>query len=404
MTQMTMTPRGARFLTALAIDKLRPRAVRYEVPDPGARGLRVVVQPSGRKSYAVRYRNAAGRARKHTLPAGITLAQARKLAADAMFEVAQGKDPAAAKQETRRSRGRTDDTIEHWARAFVERHAKRYTRPSTLQQTEHVLDDIVLPAWRGRAVHDIKRKHVRELLESVAETKPIMANRARAVLSKLFAWIAERDDDFVSPVIGVKPPAPERVRERVLDDDELRRLWLAADAIGGREGACVKLLMLTGQRRSEIARLRWGEVGDGVIELPPERMKGKQSHVVPLSIQAVAVIAAMPRSGDHIFGRTLVEHFHGVKCALDARMGDVPAWVIHDVRRSVASGMARIGVQLPVIEKILAHRKGSFAGVVGIYQRYGFMPEMAAAMQKWADHVDRLVGGKPAKVVRLRRR
>src|SRR5262249_23061528 len=126
--------------------------------------------------------------------------------------------------------------------------------------------------------------------------------------------------------------------------------------------------------------------------------------VVPLSTQAVAVIAAMPRSGDHIFGRTLVEHFHGVKCALDARMGDAPKWVVHDVRRSVASGMARIGVQLPVIEKILAHRKGSFAGVVGIYQRYGFMPEMAAAMQKWADHLDRLVGGKSAKVVKLRRR
>src|SRR5262249_39199667 len=225
-----------------------------------------------------------------------------------------------------------------------------------------------------------------------------------ACLSKFYNWMCERDDDLVSPVIGVKAPAAENVGERVLDDDELRRLWKACEAIGGREGACIKLLILTGQRRGEISHLRWREVGDDVLELPAPRMKGKRAHTVPLSTQAAGIIGAMPRTGDYVFGRSPVGHFHRIKDRLDERMGNTPKWVIHDVRRTVASGMARIGIAVPVIEKIMAHRKGTFAGVVGVYQRHSFLPEMAAAMQRWGDYVEQLVTGKSAKVVKLRRR
>jgi integrase len=402
-----------KMLTDIAIRNLKPHTLRYEVGDLGARCLRVVVQPSGYKSYVVRYTNAAGRRRKLTLPAGITLAAARKLAADALLEVAQGKDPAttkqATKQEMRRAgAARADDTIERWARAFIERHAKKKTRYHSWRQTEHVFDDIVLPAWRGRTIHDIKRKHVRELLEEFAETKPIMANRVRSVLSKFFNWLCERDDDLVSPVIGVKPPAHENVRERALNDDELVRLWKAAEAIGGREGACIKLLILTGQRRSSIACLTFNEVGGDVLELPAERMKGKRAHTVPLSSQARTIIDGMPqlvpqvpRPGDYVFGKI---HFHRLKPKLDAYMDGMPHFVVHDIRRSVASGMARIGVAVPVIEKILAHKSGTFRGIVGVYQRHSFLPEMAVALQKWGDHVEQLAGGKPAKVVKLPRR
>jgi len=400
----------AKKLTDLTIENLKPKAKRYEVPDPGARGLRVIVQPSGLKGFAVRYRNATGRARKLTLPAGIGLAAARKLTADALLEVAQGEDPAADKQEARHG-ARPDDTIERWASTFVERHAKKKTRFNSWRQTVHVFDDIVLPTWKGRLIHDIKRREVRDLLEDLAETKPIMANRAHGVLRKFFNWLCERDDDLTSPVIGVKAPAPERVRERVLNDDELRRLWLAAEAIGGREGACIKLLICTGQRRSEISHLKLREVGNDVLELPAARMKGKQAHIVPLSTQAAAIIADMPklvpqvpRPDGYVWGESPVGHFHRIKDQLDAHMGDVPHWVVHDIRRSVASGMARIGIAVPVIEKILAHKTGTFRGIVGTYQRHSFLPEMAVAMQKWADHVEQLVTGKAAKVVKLPRR
>jgi len=135
-------------------------------------------------------------------------------------------------------------------------------------------------------------------------------------------------------------------------------------------------------------------------------MKGRRPHILPLSAQAIALIEAQPRIGEYVFGREapLISHFARVMPELRTRMGDTPHFTLHDLRRSAASGMARIGVPVVVVEKILAHTGGALAGVAGVYQRHSFLPEMAAALQKWGDHVERLVGGKPAKVVRLRQR
>jgi integrase len=396
-------------LTDIAIQKLKPRTIRYEVPDPGARGLRAIVQPSGRKSYAVRYRNAAGRPRKLTLPTGITLAAARKLAADALLEVAQGKDPASTKQAARRTaRAQVDDTVERLAQQFIEQHAKRHTRKSSWRQVGYVFKNDVLPAWSKRNICEITRRDVRELLNEIVGDRPVMANRVRAVLSKFFGWLCENDILAASPMIGVPLPTREVPRERVLSDDELRLLWLASEAIGGTAGAYVQLLMLTGARRSEIANLKGSEVQD-VLVLPAERMKGRAPHRVPLSTQATNILASMPKlvpklaKDGYVFGSP-ISQFGPIKHALDEHMGDAQHWTFHDIRRSVATGMARIGIAIPVIEKLLAHKSGTFKGVVGTYQRHAFLPEMTVAVQKWADHLDQLVGRKasPAKVVRLR--
>jgi integrase len=399
-------------LTDITIENLKPNAKPYEKPDPGARGLRVAVHPTGRKSFIVRYRNAAGRTRKLTLQPGITLAAARKLAADALLEVAQGRDPAVTKREAKRTAAvKGGDTIERWANTFIERYAKKKTRPNSWRQTVHVLDDLVVPVWQGRTVHDIQRRDIRELLADIAEDRPIMANRTHGVLSKFFGWLCEQDVLATSPFIGVKRPAEENVGERVLDDDEIIKLWSACEKIGGREGACIKLLVLTGQRRGEISHLRFSEVGNDVLQLPAPRMKGKRAHIVPLSTQAADIIADMPKlvphvpkPDDYVWGDSPVGHFHRIKDRLDEHMGGVPKWTVRDIRRSVASGLARIGVALPVIEKILAHRKGTFAGIVGVYQKYRFAGEMSAALQRWSDHVEQLVTGKAAKVVKLPRR
>ena len=398
-------------LTDITVQNLKPRTVQYEKPDPGARGLRVVVHPTGRKSFIVRYRNAAGRTRKLTLTAGVTLAAARKLAADALFEVAQGRDPAAAKQAARRNAdAHRDDTVERLATRFIEEHAKRKTRKNSWQQTVHVFENIVLPAWKGRLVGEIRRRDVRELIEDVAKGRPVMANRALARLSRFFGWLIEKEVIETSPVVGVKRPVEEKARERMLDDDEIVKLWAACDAIGGPVTAVIKLLLLTGQRRNEIAHLKWNEVHSDVLELPGERVEGKQAHLVPLSTQAAAIIASMPKMvpqvpkpGGYVFGHKLT-HFERVRPEIDRRMGNVAPWVLHDLRRTCASGMARIGIAVPVIEKILAHKSGSFKGIVSTYQRHSFLPEMAAAMQKWGDHVEQLVTGKSAKIVKLPKR
>src|SRR5262249_39468049 len=133
--------------------------------------------------------------------------------------------------------------------------------------------------------------------------------------------------------------------------------------------------------------LKWNEIDGDALALPAERMKSRASHIVPLSTQAASIIASMPKQVPqgppptaYIFGPI---HFGRFKRRLDSRMDNTPKWVVHDIRRSVASGMAKIGIPVPVIEKILAHRSGTFRGVVGVYQRHSFLPEMAAAMQRW---------------------
>jgi integrase len=397
-------------LTAKTVENIRPRETRIEVPDSGCRGLYLVVQPSGRKSWAVRYRYQR-KPKKLTLGDAVSgLAEARKAATAALHELEQGRDPAALKFDAkaaaeRASAEKTADTVEQWSVRFLERHVAKKSAAHRAQ-AEHVFRNIVLPRWRGRTVHDIKRRDVIDLVEDVAERTPVMGNRVLAHLSKFFNWLCERDVITASPCAGVKAPAKENARERILTDDEIKALWLACDAIGDPAGACIKLLLLTGQRRSECAGMRRSEIVGDTWSLAPERTKNRQRHEVPLSAQALAIVESMPEISDYVFtsGAAPFDHFDRAKRAIDAHMQPAVPWVTHDLRRTCASGLQRLGVQLPVIEKVLNHSSGSFRGVVGTYQKYSFADEKRRALQAWADHVDAVVRGEPtSKVVTLRR-
>jgi integrase len=413
-TQGTRVTTMARALTTKFVENVKPGTTRREIPDGGCRGLYLVVQPSGRRAWAVRYRF-GGKTRKLTLDGIAGLAEARLAAAAALRELELGDDPAVSKfdveaRAAKDAAARAADTVDNLAAQFIERHAKKRTRESSWRQTEHIFRDIVLPAWRGRVVHDIRRRDVIELIEAVAEDRPILANRVHAALSKFFNWLASRDAIVASPVAGVARPSKERARDRILSDDEIRLLWKAADAVGDPAGACVKVLLLTGQRRGEVAGMRRSEIDADLWTLPPERTKNAQRHLVPLSRQVTEMIDALPVIAgvdDQVFvgagGRKLAGFSH-VKTALDTQMKLNVPWVLHDVRRTVASGMARIGIKLPVIERVLNHKGESFAGIVGVYQRYDFSGEKRHALQLWADHVDAIVCGEPTeKVVRFGR-
>jgi integrase len=398
----------AKALTTRTIETARPGKARREIPDAHMPGLYLILQPSGARSWAVRYRS-SGRPRKHTLGSypTIDLKTARHLASKALRSAAEGQDPGREKANDRAA-GR--DTVAAIAERFINRHCARKNRPSTKTGTERLLRQYVLPRWGTRLARDITRRDVIDLLDGIVDAgKPIAANRALAAVRKMFNWCLERDILEETPFAGVKPPTDEQPRDRVLKDFELRAVWLAANQLGGPFAGLVKLLILTGQRRDEVARMQWAEINlnAGLWLLPAERVKNKLAHEIPLSAAALTVLEALPRIGDQFVlttsGEAPSSNYSKHKRRLDALLPpDMVAWRLHDIRRSVASGMAQIGVSLPVIEKCLNHISGTFSGIVSVYQKHTFAEEKRAAFDAWGAFVADLVSDRPRQnVVRL---
>jgi integrase len=397
----------AKALNVRTVAVAKPAAERREIPDGLLPGLYLVIQPSGSRSWAVRYRY-HGHPCKLTLgryPA-IDLGTARKLASAALRAVADGRDPT---QEKKARPAKADD-IATVTDQFIERHCRRSNRPRTAAETTRLLQQHVLPRLRGRKVNEITRRDILDVLDRVVDNgAPIAANRTFAAVRKLFNWCVSRDIIKVSPCAGMKPPTLERSRDRVLSDDELVAVWRAAQKIGGPFGALVQLLACAGQRRDEVAGMRWDELDleARLWVLPRGRVKNDQGHEVPLSAAAVTIIKSMPRIADSPFvlttnGTAPSSGYSKGKRKLDALLpSDMPAWRLHDLRRTVASGMARLGINLAVIEKVLNHSSGSFAGIVSVYQRHSFADEKRAALDAWSQYVERLVSGKRVKVVQL---
>src|SRR5262249_2343529 len=393
-------------LTAISIKNLKATDKRQEIPDGGCRGLYLVVQPTGRTSWAVRYRF-KDKPRKLTL-GSLTLAEARRATTEALHALDRGNDPAALKfaaveAAEQAEADRRRDTVEQLAGLFIEQHVKKELRPASQKQALHVLNSLVLPKWKGRTVHEIERRDIRELVEQVAKDRPVMANRALAHLSKFFNWLVDKDVLKASPCIKIKRPAKETARERVLTDDEIRSLWNACDEIGYPAGPAIKLLLLTGQRRGEIVGMRRSEITGDTWALSAARTKNKQAHEVPLTAQVLAIIEAMPViDEDYVFTAGLGNATHA-KAKLDDIMKPDTPWVLHDLRRTVATGLQKLGVRLEVTEAVLNHKSGSFAGIVGVYQKHQYAAEKRDALARWADHVDALVTGRVAKVITLHR-
>ena len=296
--------------------------------------------------------------------------------------------------------------------AFLDLHAYRKTRLNSAKATEYSFNRFVLPAWRGRLVAEIGRRDVIDLVESVAVATPYAANRLLAALSKFFAWLCARDAIPLSPAVGVERPHREIARQRMLDDAELRAVWRACEG-EGIFGAALRMLVLTGCRRNEVGAMRWSELDQRrrLWRLPGERTKNHRSHTIPLSSQARAIIEALPQinGGEFVFtldGRTPIIGWAKVKARISVKAGlDPNTWRLHDLRRSCASGMQRLGVSVPVVEKALNHGSNSFRGIIATYQTHDYADEIRVALQRWSDCVADLVSGrKPSTVVRLRKR
>jgi integrase len=346
----------------------------------------------------------------------VTLVKAREVASEMHAKVRLGHDPAGEKEE---GRARAADTFgslvdeylagkkpEMKPRAYaqIERHLLRYAKP-----------------LHGLQVAKVDRHNIASLLAKLASTAgAVSSNRARASLSAFYGWAMRGGVKGVNanPVLGTERKK-EISRDRVLSGDELAAVWNALE--DDHYGAIVKLLILTGQRADEIASLRWSEIGEGAITLPPERLKNKggksrKPHVVPLSGPAHAILGTLPRraNGDGTM-RELVfgigqRGFSGwshCKERLDQRLAAsgkaLTHWTQHDIRRSCATGMADLGVQPHIIEATLNHISGHKAGVAGIYNRSTYDAEKRQALNLWAGHLMAVVEGLGSSVTPMRR-
>jgi integrase len=383
-------------LTDASVAALKPKGTRYEISDPQQRGLRVAVHPSGRRTYVVRFR-VAGRPKKLSLQPGITIAQARKLAADALFQLTLGNDPAA-KHAARRA---PKDTVQAVAAEFLTRQQGKLR---SLPQYDKVLHRLVLPEIGKLQINAIGRRDVVRLLDKVEdESGPVMAQFTLAVVRRLFSWHAARSDDFNSPIVrGMsRIKASERQRERILNDEELARIWKVAEADNSAFGPYIQFLLLTACRRNEAAHLTWNEINNAIWTLPASRNKTKQTLERPLSGAALAAIARTPRiNGSRFVFTSTGGKFNAArqKAAFD-KAASATGWTLHDLRRTARSLMSRAGVPSEHAERCLGHVIG---GVRGVYDQHPYLDEMRVAYEKLATLIEQIVNPQP-KVVAMAR-
>src|SRR5262245_55858266 len=366
-------------------------------------GFRLRLAAGGKinRTWTVQYRH-GGASRRMSQPAEVLGAeQARAWGKKLLAKAAIDEDPQASRLD-RRSKDR------HTLKATVADYLamkQREVRPRTYTEMARYLTGTYFKPLHSLALDQITRKDVASRLNRISlDSSSIVAGRARATLSAFYVWAMQAGIVEANPVVGTAKPKESASRDRVLSDAELTAIWQACG--DDDHGRCIKLLILSGCRRQEIGAIAWSELNfeRGTWTLPAARSKNGRAHTLPLLPGLRAIIEAAPRmaSRDQLFG-TRAGGFTGWsrgRAALDRRSG-VKDWTVHDIRRSVATRMADIGVLPHVIEQILNHQSGHRAGPAGIYNRSSYEREVRAALALWEDHIRTLIEGGERKVIPL---
>lgn len=379
-------------LNDLIIRKLSiPAAGAMQYPDGKIPGFGVRVTANGVKSFYLSYRY-KGRSRRMSLGRYpfTGLAKARTDAHAAIVQLGNGNDP----QREKPQRG-ASDTFADVLDAFVDTHCKRLNRASTAAETEKILRCYFLPVWARRSVPDLDKSDVTDVLDAIiARGKPSAARHAFAAVRKFFNWCVEQSLIEQSPCAGLKPPAKHMSRDRVLNDDELARFWVHTEGSRDTAHIVMRLLLLTAQRCGEVCGMAWDELNldEAVWTIPGTRTKNHKPHAVPLTPSVIAILKTVPRTTSPLVfpargkpDQAYAGYTKGKK-ALD-EAAKLSEWTLHDLRRTAATGMARLAVQPHVVERILNHVSGTFAGVAGVYNRFQYLPEMRAALTAWEARV-----------------
>jgi integrase len=427
----------AKPLTAAAVARLKASTQRREVLDGACQGLYLIIQRSGVKSWAMRFRRPDGRQGKLTLGrvdftskesssspepvigAPLTLAAARRLALMVQHQRALGRDVIAAAQRAKSDRkGLSANTFASAAADFIEQYAKRKTRgwrttarllglrPEGENDELQLIPKGLADRWNDRAIADIEGDDIHGIIEEARERAvPGLERRAKgptdaraiamyAALSKMFTWLVARRRLKNNPCIGVARPTAPTARDRVLSSPELVAFWHAADAERPDFTAILKLLLLTGARLNEVAGMRRAELSEDLRTwtIPSERTKNRRAHIVPLPPLGREILAGIRPAGEFVFpcGDGPVTVGTAVRGRLNTAM-KIPPWRLHDIRRTAATGMAEISVPPHIVEAVLNHVSGHRAGVAGVYNRAAYVEEKKEALERWAEHVHRIV-------------
>jgi integrase len=401
-------------LSDLQIKKLAPRKTRFEISD--GKGLSLRIMPTGTKTWVFRYM-IEGTARRMTLGTypTIPLSEAREKHALAMQDVERGVDPGHKQKEAKAVR-KAAPTVADLISEFWEMELQH--TPSGNERKRLMTKDVV-PAWGNRKAATITRRDGVLLVDSVRARAPIAANRLQGVLVRMFNFAAERGILEHSPLVGMKKK-PEKTRERVLNDEEIRLLWSALDLnnmtmdIFGVSKLALKMVLLTGQRPGEICGMAWDEITPGGLwNISAERRKGNVAQCIPLSSMALQTIelariysgespfvfASPHKANSHLMTHTLskaiIRHW--------AEIGFQDSFTPHDLRRTVRTRLAEIGIDDVVAERVLGHK---LQGIMAVYNRHSYDKEKRQALDKWEKKLRQIIGiEEPAvgKIIELRR-
>ena len=371
-------------------DAAAPKSGRVELWDAELPGFGLRISSTGLRSWQVMYR-VDGRKRRLTLGSfpALPLKLARDAARATLKEVARGRDPAAQRASLRGG----ELTFARFAQAYMERYAKRSKR--TWAADARMIEADLLPAWGRRAVDGIGRRDVIEIVEAVcARGHPYAANRRLSLLRTMFAWGVEVDLVRATPVVGVAAPGREVRRQRVLDDAEVAALWRAWEAMAWPFGALFKLLLLTAQRRNQVASLRLGDVGfaNQVWTVPEGTAAARRGHEIPLSTHALEILTSVPRANSaFVFParghpeRPASGFSKAARRASD--LSGVTDWRCEDLRRTAAAGMIGLGAPAPVVRNILDRAAASTVGGVDVGDARSGFADMRAALESWGERV-----------------
>ncbi|MBV7396568.1 tyrosine-type recombinase/integrase [Mameliella sediminis] len=380
--------------------KLTTKFIEGQKPDPSKRldfrdelmpGLVLRISASGTKTFCL-HKRINGKMRRLTIGrfGVVSLAEARERVRQVLYEIETGRfeDQTGIEVETK-------PTLGEMIPDYIEKYAKVHNRDWKRKQA--LLEKFA--TLHNKRIDQIKRADVVKACDVIHKTAPTSANRALAHLKHLMGWCVERGMMEANPIAGMKPLSKEKPRERVLTDNELGALWAVCGDEGYPFGDCMKLLMLSGQRRAEVAEMRWSELDfeKRLWTLPSSRAKNGKQHSVPITDAMLEVLCKTPRffNSDYVFtttGKSPVSGFGRVQDRLDKALPEgTEPWIIHDLRRTMSTNMAMLGVPQPVTEALLNHKTGVVSGVAAIYNVYSYADEKREALATWSQHVMELV-------------